>query len=143
MIPSTFHGPHPGPKFGRMESGSSHKPGAPDKGNSKTSKHTVLLLQTSKDFQSRTYLHFSSVGEALDGLVLMYEQALAHTDPSYTPAVRKFTEIYEFFDSFVDLGVLVFTPAVNGYRPYTRQWLKEKLFEHLKREHCIHKDGET
>ncbi|KAA6325816.1 MAG: hypothetical protein EZS28_030787 [Streblomastix strix] len=70
-------------------------------------------------------------------MVTLFEQALAHSDDDYKPAPRFFSEIFEFFDSFIDLGCLIFTPAINAYRPYNREWLKEKLFEHLRRENHI------
>ena len=107
-------------------------------GYSKACKHTILFIQTTSDPTLRTYLHFASVGEALDGflisvhsfqnnstvlllfflflgLILMYEQALAHTTQDYSSKPRKFTDAYSFFDSFYDLGCLIFTPAVSLY----------------------------
>jgi hypothetical protein len=38
--------------------------------------HTVVLLQFSGDDNSRTYLDFDSVNDALDGVIQIFEQKL-------------------------------------------------------------------
>ncbi|KAA6358688.1 MAG: hypothetical protein EZS28_045785, partial [Streblomastix strix] len=45
-----------------------------DRGNSKANKHTIILLQPVEDITSRTFLHFMSVGDALEGMVTLFEQ---------------------------------------------------------------------
>ena len=58
--------------------------------------------------------HFTPVlNLRLSGLVLLFEQSLSHTRPNYTLTNHRFSEIYSFFDSFVDLGCLIYTPAVS------------------------------
>ena len=43
---------------------------------SSTSAHTVVLLQFTEDDNSRTYLDFDSINEALDGITQIFEQKL-------------------------------------------------------------------
>ena len=38
--------------------------------------HTVLLVQFTEDENSRTYLDFDTINDALDGLVQIFEQKL-------------------------------------------------------------------
>ena len=107
----------------------SQKGTLPSNSNATVAKHTILFIQTTPDLASRTYMHFASVDEAFDGishviflfltvalsigLGLLYEQCHAHTSSPYQITKRSISELQAFFDTFVDLGCLVFTPKIR------------------------------
>jgi hypothetical protein len=41
-----------------------------------SSSHTVILIQFTADDNSRTYLDFETINEALDGVIQIFEQKL-------------------------------------------------------------------
>lgn len=57
-----------------QEGAASVKQNHVDKGYSKASKHSILFIQSTNDPATRTYLHFASVGEALDGFFILFRQ---------------------------------------------------------------------
>lgn len=42
--------------------------------------HTFILIQFTRDENSRTYLDFDTIQEALDGLCQIYEQKLKYSN---------------------------------------------------------------
>mgnify|MGYP002630438120 CR=1 FL=1 len=42
------------------------------------------------------------------------------------------TDLYNFVDTLSDLSCLVFNPQMQGYEPRNRQWVKDRVFAHLK-----------
>ncbi|KAJ4460427.1 putative enhancer of rudimentary [Paratrimastix pyriformis] len=105
--------------------------------NSRAPKHTLMFIQFNELRRTRTYMHFESVSDALDGLCQLYEEKLQQGSPEMvaqqTAQPRTLDALFRYVDGFQDMGVLVYTPAIDGYRPYNREWVKEKLYEHLRR----------
>jgi len=43
------------------------------------------------------------------------------------------SDLYNFIDGLMDISALVFDDSLHAFLPYDRQWIKQKLFQHLKR----------
>eukprot|EP01038_Epipyxis_sp_PR26KG_P005556 gene5556-7678_t len=97
-------------------------------------KHTLILIQENNLYKSRSYMDFPSVGGACDALVKMYEHKLKELNPTVPNITYDISDLYNFLDSFQDIAGLVLDPSSNKYDPKDRNWLKRKIFEHLKRQ---------
>ena len=100
--------------------------------------HTVLLVQFTGDENSRTYLDFDTINDALDGLVQIFEQKLrqvnsneAASGPQVTYAL---SDLLTYLEKLNDLSCLTYNDAQKVYLPHGRDWLKSKIYTALKRQ---------
>jgi len=98
------------------------------------SSHTIILIQYSGSFETRSYLDFPKVGDALDALVKLYEHKLKELNPSVKHIQYDISDLYAFLDSLNDMCGLVFDPSTMMYAPRDRTWLKDQILQHLKRQ---------
>ena len=70
-------------------------------------KHTIVLIQHTNSYQSRTYIDFPSVGAAMDALVKMYEHKLKELNPSVPHITYDIADLYNYLDSLFDVCGLV------------------------------------
>eukprot|EP00756_Hemistasia_phaeocysticola_P026655 Hpha_TRINITY_DN16076_c0_g6::TRINITY_DN16076_c0_g6_i1::g.119087::m.119087 len=96
--------------------------------------HTIVLCQTSKAKSSRIYSDFETLNDALDGVCQMYETRLKQQNPVKKHLEYDIGDLLKFVDSLTDLSLLVFDNATKLYRPYGRDWVKNKVFQHLRRQ---------
>eukprot|EP01001_Neometanema_parovale_P013571 NODE_9974_length_615_cov_128.859756_g9704_i0.p1 GENE.NODE_9974_length_615_cov_128.859756_g9704_i0~~NODE_9974_length_615_cov_128.859756_g9704_i0.p1 ORF type:complete len:105 (+),score=29.44 NODE_9974_length_615_cov_128.859756_g9704_i0:87-401(+) len=97
--------------------------------------HTIVLTQVAgKKPGSRTYADFETLTEALDGVVQMYEQLLKQENPQFRNITYDITDLLAYMDSLGDLSCLVWNESVKAYKPYGRQWLKERVYQHLRKQ---------
>lgn len=83
-------------------------------------------------YQTRSYMDFPTVGEAMDAIVKMYEHKLKELNPSITSITYDVSDLYNFLDSLHDMCGLVFDPKSNQYAPQDRTWIKDRIFKHLR-----------
>lgn len=95
-------------------------------------KHTIILIQYTGSFQTRSYMDFPSVGAAMDAVVKMYEHKLRELNPQVGNITYDVSDLYNFIDSIYDISCLVFDPQSNKYDPRDKDWLKNKIFAHLR-----------
>ncbi|TYZ69384.1 hypothetical protein PybrP1_004733 [[Pythium] brassicae (nom. inval.)] len=69
-------------------------------------KHTIILVQYTRDPNSRTYLDFESVNGGMDGVVKMYEAKLKQLNPNMKNITYDIQDLYNYIDSLVDLSAL-------------------------------------
>ncbi|ONM16224.1 Enhancer of rudimentary-like protein [Zea mays] len=90
-------------------------------------RHTIILMQPSQNRSTRTFMDYDSVNHALDGMKIR----------NINPMVRNLTydigDLYNFIDGLTDISALVYDDSLHAFLPYDRQWIKQKLFQHLKR----------
>mmetsp|Transcript_35445 Transcript_35445/g.78642 ORF Transcript_35445/g.78642 Transcript_35445/m.78642 type:complete len:105 (-) Transcript_35445:2658-2972(-) len=89
--------------------------------------HTILLLQTAKHDSTRFYQDFSTVSNALEGFLKMYETRLREMNPSVKSITYELSSLFQYIDDIRELVVLSFDDSIKGYRSYDRKWLKSKL----------------
>lgn len=63
----------------------------------------------------------------------MYEARLRELNPSVAQISYDVADLYAYVDSFSDMAVMVLNPAARAYMPYSKEWIRAQLFEHLKR----------
>ena len=94
--------------------------------------HTLILIQYTPAFESRGYMDFNGVKEAMDALVKMYEMKLKELNPNIAHITYDVSDLFKFFDSMTDLCALVFDPKSQKYDPRDRSWVKESVVSHLR-----------
>ena len=62
----------------------------------------------------------------------MYEHKLKELNPSIQQITYDVTDLYKYIDNLHDICGLVFDPATNKYDPQDRNWIKNKIFQHLR-----------
>jgi len=96
--------------------------------------HTIILIQYTGSFETRGYLDFASLSDALDALVKLYEHKLKELNPQIKHITYDISDLYAFLDSLNDMCGLVFDSTTMMYAPRDRAWLKDKILAHLKRQ---------
>mmetsp|Transcript_10444 Transcript_10444/g.15895 ORF Transcript_10444/g.15895 Transcript_10444/m.15895 type:complete len:104 (+) Transcript_10444:109-420(+) len=97
-------------------------------------KHTVILIQHTPQFSTRTYVDFDSVNGAMDAIVKMYEHKLKELNPGIQHITYDISDLYNYIDSLHDICGLVCDPATSVYEPKGRDWIKAKVFQQLKQQ---------
>mmetsp|Transcript_55146 Transcript_55146/g.108914 ORF Transcript_55146/g.108914 Transcript_55146/m.108914 type:complete len:103 (-) Transcript_55146:147-455(-) len=95
-------------------------------------KHTIILVQYTNAYQTRSYMDFPGVNAAMDALVKMYEHKLKELNPTIQHITYDISDLYNYLDSLHDVCGLVLDPSSNKYEPKDRAWLKQKIFAHLR-----------
>lgn len=96
--------------------------------------HTILLVQFSDRRDSRTYLEYESLGDAMDGVCQLYEQGLKASNPQLRHITYDVGDLFGYLDSVKDLCALVHDSVTNAYTPHNKAWIKDQVFKHLKRQ---------
>uniref|UniRef100_A0A182SUK8 Enhancer of rudimentary homolog n=1 Tax=Anopheles maculatus TaxID=74869 RepID=A0A182SUK8_9DIPT len=95
--------------------------------------HTILLLQPCADPNSRTYCDYETVSEAIEGVCRIYEEELRRHNPTLPTITYDVSQLFDYIDQFTDFCCLVHQPSTNTYAPQTKIWVKEKVYQLLKR----------
>lgn len=93
--------------------------------------HTILLIQKSRLKGTRTFTDHGSVAAALESVLDMYENKLKESNPEVKHITYDIRDLNEFLDSLVELCALVFSPQTQSYVPQDKDWIKNKIFQHL------------
>ncbi|CAN6273447.1 unnamed protein product, partial [Urochloa humidicola] len=96
-------------------------------------RHTIILMQPSQNRASRTFMDYNSVNQALDGICGLYERKIRDINPMVPNITYDISDLYNFIDGLADISALVFDHSIQAFLPYDRQWIKQKLFQHLKK----------
>ena len=98
------------------------------------SSHTFVLVQFTEDENSRTYLDFDTIQEALDGLCQIFEQKLKFSNRESQQITYDLTDLINYFDKLADLSCMVYNDTQKIYVPHGRDWIKSKVYMSLKRQ---------
>ncbi|XP_030544460.1 enhancer of rudimentary homolog [Rhodamnia argentea] len=96
-------------------------------------RHTIILMQTSQNRASRTFMDYGSVSQAMDGICGLYERKLKELNPAIRNITYDIADLYNFIDGLTDLSALVYDHNIQAYLPYDREWIKQRTFQHLKK----------
>uniref|UniRef100_A0A182W4K0 Enhancer of rudimentary homolog n=3 Tax=Myzomyia TaxID=59140 RepID=A0A182W4K0_9DIPT len=94
--------------------------------------HTILLIQPGQHPETRTYCDFESVNECLEGVCKIYEEQLKRSHPNTPTITYDISQLFDFVDQLIDLSCLVYQKSTNTYAPYSKKWIKEKIYVLLK-----------
>ena len=97
--------------------------------------HTVVLLQFTPDDNSRTYLDFETINEALDGIIQIFEQKLKQVaeQSSNNNITYSLADLIAYLDKLNDCCCLTYNDGQKVYIPHGRDWIKSKIYMALKR----------
>mmetsp|Transcript_84351 Transcript_84351/g.171076 ORF Transcript_84351/g.171076 Transcript_84351/m.171076 type:complete len:108 (-) Transcript_84351:122-445(-) len=95
-------------------------------------RHTIVLMQFDEAKESRSYIDYEGVPEALDGICQLYEQSLKVMNPKLKSITYDISDLFGYIDGLGDLCCLVFNPQSNSYIPHNKEWIKARVFDHLK-----------
>ncbi|GMI89257.1 ENHANCER OF RUDIMENTARY HOMOLOGUE, ARABIDOPSIS THALIANA ENHANCER OF RUDIMENTARY HOMOLOGUE [Hibiscus trionum] len=98
-----------------------------------SNRHTIILMQTSPSRATRTFMDYDSISQAMDGVCGLYERKLKDLNPATGNITYDIADLYNFIDGLADMSALVYDHRVRAFLPYDRQWIKQKLFQHLKK----------
>jgi len=96
-------------------------------------KHTILLIQFTQNKSTRQYQDYNSVANAMDGICGFFEQKLRQMNPNVTNITYDINDLYQYIDSLGDLGALTLDPRIQAYVPHNKEWIKQRVFKHLKK----------
>ena len=119
---------------GHALTGTSGARGSAQDGAPHGDKHTIVLLQSGPHPSSRTYMDFQSIAEALDGLCGLFEKKLKELNPTRAKITYDIQDLYTFIDTHAEVAVLALESASGTYVPYNNEWVKKKVYQHLKRQ---------
>ena len=88
--------------------------------------HTIILIQYTSSYASRTFIDFGSINDALDAVVNMYQTKLKELNPSQSSITYEITHLETYIDSLEDICALVLDTD-NKYQPYDKAWIKKKI----------------
>ncbi|WRX33386.1 Enhancer of rudimentary - like 3 [Theobroma cacao] len=63
----------------------------------------------------------------------LYERKLKELNPAIRNITYDIGDLYNFIDGLADMSALVYDHAIQAFLPYDRQWIKQKVFQHLKK----------
>ncbi|PIK53090.1 putative enhancer of rudimentary-like [Apostichopus japonicus] len=97
--------------------------------------HTILLVQTGKHPNTRTYADYNTVDECTDGICKLFEEHLKKRHPHSPSITYDISELYDFIDSLTDLSCLIFQGEPhNTYLPFNKDWIKERIYIQLRKQ---------
>ncbi|WOL17291.1 hypothetical protein Cni_G26082 [Canna indica] len=96
-------------------------------------RHSIILMQSSPNRATRTFMDYDSISQAMDGICGLYERKLKEINPTVQNITYDISDLYNFIDGLADLSALIFDHAIHAYLPYDRMWIKNRMFHHLKK----------
>ncbi len=79
-------------------------------------------------------MDFQSIAGALDGLCRLFEKKLKELNPTVPKITYDIQDLYNFIDTHAEVAVLALESASGTYVPYNKEWVKKKVYQHLKRQ---------
>ncbi|MFS7923106.1 putative enhancer of rudimentary [Helianthus anomalus] len=98
-------------------------------------KHTIILMQTSHNRATRTFMDYESISQAMDGMCIcaLYERKLKELNPVMRNITYDIEDLYNFIDGLADLSALVYDHSLQAYLPNDRQWIRQRMLNHLRK----------
>ncbi|CAN6450750.1 unnamed protein product [Victoria cruziana] len=90
-------------------------------------------MQTSQSRATRTFMDYASINQAMDGICELYERKLKELNPTIHNLTYDIADLYNFIDGLADLSALVYDHNIQAYLPNDRQWIKQRVLQHLRR----------
>jgi len=96
-------------------------------------KHTIVLIQFTQSRGTRSYNDYETVALAMDGICRLYEEKLQKQYPNLRNITYDINDLNSYIDGLADLSALVYDPNINAYVPHNKDWIKARIFNHLKK----------
>jgi uncharacterized protein Yka (UPF0111/DUF47 family) len=96
-------------------------------------KHTIVLIQTHANENSRRWYHYNTVEAAVEGICQHFENQLKAKNPNVKKLSYGLQDIHEWIDQLPDLCALVYSDAIVAFNPQNKEWIKNSILHHLKK----------
>ncbi|XP_052208849.1 enhancer of rudimentary homolog [Diospyros lotus] len=70
-------------------------------------RHTIILMQTSQNRATRTFMDYDSINQAMEGICRLYERKLKELNPAIRNFNYDISDLYNFVDGLTDMSALV------------------------------------
>ncbi|EGG18730.1 enhancer of rudimentary family protein [Cavenderia fasciculata] len=87
-----------------------------------SSRHTIVLMQPEGRKATRTFMDYETV-----------EAAVEESRPTQKNITYDIASLFKYLDSIHDLSCLVYTHSINAYVPYNKEWIKNRIMNHLQK----------
>ena len=64
----------------------------------------------------------------------MFEGELRRLNPTIPTLTYDVSDLLRWVDSLPDMSLLAFSVPVNAYIPHDKDWIKTRLYQHLRRQ---------
>uniref|UniRef100_A0A9I9E8Y9 Enhancer of rudimentary-like protein n=1 Tax=Cucumis melo TaxID=3656 RepID=A0A9I9E8Y9_CUCME len=81
-------------------------------------RHTILLMQTSHNRATRTFMDYDSISQAMDGICGLYERKLKDLNPAIRNITYDIADLYNFIDGLADMSALVYAALSLSLFPF-------------------------
>ncbi|VDO94497.1 unnamed protein product [Soboliphyme baturini] len=89
--------------------------------------HTVLIVQSDSDVDSRTWLDFETVGDCMDGICRSFEEHLKQRNPHSQAMTYDISQLFDFIDRLTDISCFV-SNRNQVYVSHNREWIKQQIY---------------
>ena len=84
-----------------------------------------MLIQFTADDNSRTFLDYDNIKSCADGLCNLYESKLKVQNPDKDEVLYNANDLFDYIDSLIDLGAMIYNVNIKAYEPKGKEWIKE------------------
>ncbi|XP_072022482.1 enhancer of rudimentary homolog isoform X1 [Amphiura filiformis] len=95
--------------------------------------HSILLIQPGQP-ETRTYSDYETVVACMDGVCKIFEEHLKRLHPHSPSITYDISQLFQFIDNLEDLSCLVLQKNTKTYAPYNKDWIKEKIYDQLRKQ---------
>merc|ERR1711974_52814 len=95
--------------------------------------HALLLVQLTRSPTSRTYYSYTSINDLAQGVIDLFETHLKQKNKNVENISYNLKQLYKYIDGLGDIAALVLNEQTLQYMPKDKEWVKEKILNHLKR----------
>ena len=99
-----------------------------------TDSHTILLIQTRRGSDTKTFSDYESLDEALEGICKTFEEHLKRTNPTKPTITYDISQLFDFIDQLPDLSCFLLEKEYGLYAPYDKDWIKTQVYELLRKQ---------
>ncbi|KAL8130031.1 hypothetical protein V2J09_019186 [Rumex salicifolius] len=71
-------------------------------------RHTIVLMQTSPNRATRTFMDYQSINQAVEGICGLYERKLKEINPARHDMSYDISDLYNYIDGLTDMSALVY-----------------------------------
>ena len=62
----------------------------------------------------------------------MFEKQLKELNPQLRNITYEINDLQKYIDNFPDISVLVYEPQIQAYKPFSKDWIKRKVYQILR-----------
>ena len=77
---------------------------------------------------------FSPLPFSFQGICKVFEEHLKKRHPTSPSITYDISELFEFIDQISDLSCLVFQKPTGQYKPHNKEWIKQEIFQLLRKQ---------